>query len=115
VFLVGELERLDQTLHMPLVEVSWQRDIDLREDVSIADEVSSFTNSSFAATGGLTPGGIAWIAKDANAITGIGLDITAAYVVTDSALAAVTGRKAPESTAAFVSSASTRLPRRLLS
>jgi hypothetical protein len=75
VFLVGELERLDQTLHMPLVEVSWQRDIDLREDVSMADEVSSFTNSSFAAAGGLTPGGIAWIAKDANAITGIGLDI----------------------------------------
>jgi len=75
VFLIGELERLDQTLHMPLVEVSWQRDIDLREDVSVADEVSSFTNSSFAATGGLTPGGIAWIAKDANAITGIGLDI----------------------------------------
>jgi len=75
VFLVGELERLDQTLHMPLVEVSWQRDIDLREDVSIADEVSSFTNSAFAAAGGLTPGGISWISKDANAIAGVSLDI----------------------------------------
>lgn len=75
VFLLGELERLDQTLHMPLVEVSWARDMDLREDVSMADEVSSFTNSSFAAAGGMSPGGIAWIAKDANAITGVGLDI----------------------------------------
>lgn len=75
VFLIGELERLDMTLHMPLVEVSWQRDIDLREDVSIADEVSSFTNSTFAAAGGLTPGGISWVSKVANAITGIDLDI----------------------------------------
>lgn len=50
-FLVGELERLDQELHMPLASVTWSRDIDLREDVSIADEVSSFTNSTFAAAG----------------------------------------------------------------
>jgi hypothetical protein len=75
VFLIGELERLDPTLHMPLVEVSWGRDIDLREDVGLGDEVSSFTNSSFAATGGLTPGGISWISKDANAISGVSVDI----------------------------------------
>lgn len=75
VFLIGELERLDQTLHDPLVAVSWGRDIDLREDVTIADEVSSFTNSTFASAGGLSPNGKAWISKDANAITGIGLDI----------------------------------------
>ncbi len=75
VFLVGELERLDQTLHMPLTTVSWNRDIDLREDVTIADEVSSYTNSSFAAAGGMNPAGKAWISKDANAITGIALDI----------------------------------------
>jgi hypothetical protein len=37
-FLVGELERLDQELHMPLVSVTWNRDIDLREDVTIGDE-----------------------------------------------------------------------------
>lgn len=74
-FLVGELERLDQTLHMPLAAVTWSRDIQLREDVSIADETSSFTNSSFAAAGGTSPTGKAWIGKDANAITGIQLDI----------------------------------------
>lgn len=74
-FLVGELERLDPTLHDPLVAVTWPRDIDLREDVTLADEDSSFTNSSFASAGGVTPTGKAWISKDANAITGIALDI----------------------------------------
>ncbi|MCY1218833.1 hypothetical protein D9M68_539970 [compost metagenome] len=74
-FLIGELERLDQTLHMPLASVTWSRDIDLREDVSIADETSSFTNSSFAAAGGASPNGKSWIGKDASAIAGIALDI----------------------------------------
>ncbi|QEE24517.1 DUF2184 domain-containing protein [Rhodanobacter glycinis] len=74
-FLVGELERLDQRLHEPLASVTWSRDIDLREDVSIADEVSSFTNSSFAAAGGASPNGKSWIGKDANAIQGVALDI----------------------------------------
>jgi hypothetical protein len=74
-FLVGELERLDQTLHDPLVAVTWGRDIDLREDVTIADEVSSFTNSTFASAGGITPTGKAWIGKDVNTITGVALDI----------------------------------------
>src|ERR1700677_4477723 len=74
-FLIGELERLDQTLHDPLVAVTWSRDIDLREDVTMADEESSFTNSSFAAPGGIIPGGKNWISKDANAIAGVALDI----------------------------------------
>ena len=78
-FLNGELERLDQTLHMPLVAYSWMRDIDLREDVSVADEVSSFTNSSFASPAGIANngalGGKSWAGKNTNAITGISLDI----------------------------------------
>lgn len=74
-FLIGELERLDPTLHEPLVNITWPRDIDLREDVTIADEVSSFTNSTFASAGGITPTGKAWIAKDTNMITGVALDI----------------------------------------
>lgn len=79
-FLVGELERLDLTLHEPLAAVTWGRDIDLREDVTIADEVSSFTLSTFASAGGLGTGngignGKAWIGKDSNQITGIAADI----------------------------------------
>ena len=79
-FLVGELERLDQKLHEPLAAVSWSRDIDLREDVTLADETSSFTLSSFASAGGLGTGngignGKAWIGKNTDQITGISLDI----------------------------------------
>ena len=74
-FLVGELERLDLTMHEPLVSVTWGRDIDLREDVSIADEVSSFTNSTFAAAGGINPTGKSWIGKNSNMITSVSLDI----------------------------------------
>jgi hypothetical protein len=46
-FLVGELERLDQTLHAPLAAVTYGRDIDMREDVTMADDVSSFTLSTY--------------------------------------------------------------------
>lgn len=74
-FLIGELERLDQTLNMPLVDVSWGRDIQLREDVTIADEMSSFTNSSFAAAGGPSAAGKNWIGKDTTTIRGLALDI----------------------------------------
>jgi hypothetical protein len=79
-FLVGELERLDLTLHEPLAAVTWGRDIDLREDVTIADEVSSFTLSTFGASGGLGTGngignGKAWIGKDTNQISGVSADI----------------------------------------
>jgi len=78
-FLVGELERLDQTLHMPLAAVSWARDIDLREDVSIADEGSSFTLSNFGSAGGLGGNGIrtgkAWIGKATDQIGGLSVDI----------------------------------------
>lgn len=79
-FLVGELERLDMTLHEPLAAVSWGRDIDLREDVTIADEVSSYTLSTYASAGGLGTGqgignGKAWIGKNTDQITGVSVDI----------------------------------------
>lgn len=79
-FLVGELERLDQELHMPLAAVTWSRDIDLREDVSLADEMSSFTLSTFAAPGGLGAGngirnGKAWIGKSTDQVSGMSLDM----------------------------------------
>ncbi len=74
-FLNGELERLDPKLYEPLVAVTWGRDIDLREDVTIGDEVSSFTNNSFASAGGIVPNGKSWISKDATNISGVALDI----------------------------------------
>jgi hypothetical protein len=79
-FLVGELERLDLTVHEPLVAVTWGRDIDLREDVTLADEVSSFTISTYASAGGLGAGnsignGKAWIGKNTDQVTGVDVDI----------------------------------------
>lgn len=74
-FLIGELERLDQRLYAPLASVSYLRDIKLRSDVSMGDEVSSFTNSSFAAAGGPSPSGKNWVGKNTTAIAGVALDI----------------------------------------
>jgi hypothetical protein len=79
-FLVGELERLDQELHMPLAEISYLRDIELREDVTIADDVTSFTLSTYASSGGLGTGasignGKSWIGRNTTQIANINLDI----------------------------------------
>lgn len=80
-FLVGELERLDQTVNMPLVEYTWGRDIDLRTDVTIADEVASFTNNSVASAGGLGTGngignGKSWMQKNTTQVTSQDVDIS---------------------------------------
>ncbi|HDU1552173.1 TPA: DUF2184 domain-containing protein [Klebsiella pneumoniae] len=74
-FLIGELERMDQTLNIPLTSQTWSRDIQLREDVSIADEMSSFTNTTFAAAGTPNANGKNWISPLATAIAGINVDI----------------------------------------
>lgn len=78
-FLIGELERLDPTMHAPLVSVSWQRNIDLRIDVTLADEVSSFTLSTFASQGGLggnaVGSGKSWAGKKSDQVASVGIDI----------------------------------------
>lgn len=74
-FVVGELERMDQNLNMPLVSVKWTRDMPLRSDISIADEVSSFTNTDFSSVGGPNPSGKNWLGKKGTAIADINLDI----------------------------------------
>lgn len=78
--MVGELERLDPKIHEPLSNVTWGRDIDLREDVTIADETTSFMLSTYAASGGLGTGhgigtGKNWIGKNTDQIAGVGLDL----------------------------------------
>ena len=79
-FLNGELERLDLTMHAPLVSITFPRDIKLRTDVAVADEVSSYTVSTFGAPGGLgtgqtTVGGISWVGKTSTAVTRTSVDI----------------------------------------
>jgi hypothetical protein len=75
VFLISELERLDQRLHEPLLAYTWARDIDLREDVTMGDEESSFTNSSFASGQGIAGSNKAWASKEASTIVGVSVDI----------------------------------------
>ncbi|WP_025122461.1 MULTISPECIES: DUF2184 domain-containing protein [unclassified Serratia (in: enterobacteria)] len=74
-FLIHELERLDQTLNLPLTSQTWSRDIELREDVSIADEISSFTNTTFGAAGSPNANGKNWINQLATAIAGLNVNI----------------------------------------
>jgi hypothetical protein len=52
-----------------------ERDIQLREDVSIADEISSFTNTTFAAAGTPNANGKNWISPLATAMAGVNVDI----------------------------------------
>lgn len=78
-FLIGELERIDPTLHMPLSSVSWSRDIDVRTDVTLADEFSSYTLTNFGSAGMLGTGqgirtGKAWMGKNTDQISGVSVD-----------------------------------------
>ena len=80
-FLVGELERLDPMLHEPLVSVSWSRDMDLRDDVTIGDEVSSFTLSQYSSAGGLGTGngigtGKSWMGRVTTQVSSVDVDIS---------------------------------------
>lgn len=52
VFLESELNRRDPTLYEPIIGVTWQRDIDLREDVVATDDSTSFDTIDYAAVGG---------------------------------------------------------------
>jgi hypothetical protein len=76
-FLIGELERLDPMIHEPLVSVTWMRDIDLRTDVQMGDESSSFTLSQFGSVG--TPNsslGISWASANTTTMARTTLDIS---------------------------------------
>lgn len=72
-FFIGELERLDTKLHQPLVSYTWSRDIDLREDVTIADEMTSFIMEHAGITGTPNPKGKNWIGGNSTAIAGVEL------------------------------------------
>lgn len=74
-FLIGELERLDPMIHEPLVSVSWTRDIDLRTDVQMGDENSSYTTSTFGSSGGATPSGISWAGSKTTTLPRVNVDI----------------------------------------
>ena len=74
-FFVGELERYDKALHEPLSSQTWGRDIDLRTDVSIGDETTSFSRTNYAAAGSPNPSGKNFISGTSTEIPGIDIDV----------------------------------------
>ena len=103
-FLVGELERLDPMVHLPLVSTTWVRDIDLRTDVQMSDATTSYTLTSFGAAGGAKSNGINWGSADQTTIPRVTLDISktanpldlvtyeVAYTIPELRMAEATGR-----------------------
>lgn len=71
-FLIGELEKLDPTINEPLQNTTWMDDIDLRDDVTIDDEFTSFALTNYS--GGGLNGGKAFIRDNSNVIYGVGVD-----------------------------------------
>ena len=74
-FLVGQLEKLDMTIHEPLQDFKWSRDINVRTDVTMGHDFSSFTNMAMASVGGINPTKKAFISKDSSTLPNVALDI----------------------------------------
>lgn len=74
-FLIGQLEQLDRTMHMPLQSFTWSRDINVRSDVGMGDDFSSFTNMAMAGTGGLDPAAKAFVGKSTTNLPSVAIDI----------------------------------------
>jgi hypothetical protein len=52
-FVVGQLQKIDQTLHLPTSSVTYGRDLPLRTDVGIGHTASSWTNTTYGSPGGI--------------------------------------------------------------
>lgn len=75
VFLTSQLEKVDPKINEPLVTYTWSRDVDLREDVSLADDVASYTTSRYSSPGNIVPNGISWAGNGSNAVAGPSVDL----------------------------------------
>lgn len=75
-YYVNQLENLDKRLYLPLVSVSWGRDIKLRSGITMSNESTSFIQSSFAGAGSLqnTTGNMPWISAETTAIPGVSIN-----------------------------------------
>lgn len=73
-YYVNQLDNFDQRLHEPLVSVSWGRDIKLRTGLTMANESTSFTRSSFAGGGTQEATGKPWISPETTTIPGVSVN-----------------------------------------
>lgn len=74
-FLIGQLEKLDPAVHMPLQQFTWSRDINVRTDVSMGHDFSSFTLNAMASVGGVDPTQKAWVSKETTTLPNVAVDI----------------------------------------
>ena len=79
-YFVNQLDNFDQRLHEPLFSVTWGRDIKLRTGISMANESTSFTRSSFAGVGTQNATGKPWLAANSSTIAGV--DVNGERIVT---------------------------------
>lgn len=76
-YYINQLENFDPTLHMPLVSVSWSRDIKLRPGITFAFDTTSFTRQAFGGNGtlanssGANGGNMPWISKETTALASV--------------------------------------------
>lgn len=70
-FLIGQLERYDVTVNNPLFSADWKRDIDLRTDITLGHEFTSFSLNDFAFAQG---NGGNWVGKSATVANDIQID-----------------------------------------
>lgn len=70
-YLVGELERLDPKVHEPLMAYTWTRDMPLRRDVMLGDEVTSYIKENYGAPGSDEADGINFVGQSSTQIAGI--------------------------------------------
>ncbi len=71
-FLQGELEKFDEKLYEPIAEYTWSRDIDVRTDVDVLDEISSFAVAQYGlGASGAGVGTKAWTAQGGTQIPSV--------------------------------------------
>ena len=73
-FLIGQLERFDATLHMPLQGFTWSRDMPVRTDATLGDEFTSYLTQAYAAGGGVETSGKSWISKKSSTLPTVSVD-----------------------------------------
>lgn len=70
-YFVNQLDAFDKTMHMPLINYTWNRDIKLRTDVSLTTQSTSFTRSDFGAVGSQNATGKPWLSQKSNSLPGV--------------------------------------------
>lgn len=74
-FLIQQLTKYDWTTNDPLVNITWDRDVPRRGDVTIVDDFAAYILNLVASGGNISPGGKSWSGKQSTAIAGPAVDV----------------------------------------